>query len=143
VHALVPLQEGGPPRPTVFLSLTTREPADTVQPPLDRAARDVSVLSLPVFRDAVPFAPTPGIRGPRYPLGEKSHGIEGDVHVSFVIDERGAVVMPTVRLVRFSGEPFARAVYDALKEMRFTPATIGGCPVKQLVRTPFQFRMAR
>ena len=139
--ALVPTPEEVPERATVFVSLTTREPPDTTKPPIDRATRDVALLTLPLFRDATWVLPRPGNPGPRYPQAEKAAGVEGAVHLEFVIDEHGRLVPSTLRVLRYTSEPFVRSVYDALQRMEFLPATVAGCPVKQLVRQPFTFEL--
>ena len=132
---------------TVFLSLAIQEPLDTLDfphaLPVERISREVAVLSLPVFRDATRARPLPGNRGPRYPERERNAGREGEVLLDVVLDERGTIVPGTLRLVRYTSAPFVRAVYSALEQMRFAPATIAGCPVKQLVRAPFQFELRR
>jgi TonB family protein len=132
---------------TLFLSLTTGEPADSLRPPdeptIESIRRDLSILSLPLYRDATEMKPMPGNQGPRYPDRERLANVQGEVLVDFVVDESGAFVPSTLRLVRYTSEGFARAVFDALKPMRFAPATVGGCPVKTLVRQPFQFQLRR
>jgi TonB family protein len=71
----------------------------------------------------------------------KAVGREGSVDLSFVVDETGRVTPGTVRLVSFTTAAFAQAVLDIVPRFRLEPATIGGCPVKQLVRQPFQFHL--
>jgi hypothetical protein len=57
----------------------------------------------------------------------------------FVVDRDGRPAMETVEIVRASGLAFARAAIVALPDQKFTPATIRGCPVAQLVDYPFIF----
>lgn len=126
----------------MFLSLTTHRLPAEVRSLLDETAGDVAVRHLPSFAGAQPVRPTPGTRGPHYPTDERNAHRQGDVMVQFVVDERGAMVPGTLRVLRFTSVPFARAVFDMLTHAHFQPATIGGCPVKALVEEPFQFRLS-
>jgi TonB family protein len=142
-QVLPALPAGSPEKVTVFLSLVlggrTQHPDSATTATATR--RDVAVLSLPQFRDARGVRPAVGQRGPKYPPGVKAVGREGSVDLSFVVDETGRVTPGTVRLVSFTTAAFAQAVLDIVPRFRLEPATIGGCPVKQLVRQPFQFHL--
>lgn len=96
---------------------------------------------------AVAFAP--GTVGPAYPAALKAAKIEGQVLVQFVVDEDGIADVRSFKLLRLRAEnnevvhqEFVDAVLDALPNMRFIPAQVGGRNVKQLVQLPFQFSLS-
>jgi TonB family protein len=91
----------------------------------------------------VPASVAKGSPTPRYPAALASTGIIGDVRFRFVVDSAGRVEMSTVEEVMASHSAFAAAVRATLPRMRFTPATFGGKPVRQLVELPFIFRASR
>jgi TonB family protein len=112
-------------------------------------------LSIPLFRVALPRTylefevekpalAKPGSPAPRYPTELREARIEGEVLVQFVVDTMGLADMRTLRLL---GPPrvyreFVHAVFDVLPRMRFTPAELRGCKVKQLVQLPFAFKLS-
>jgi TonB family protein len=126
-------------RVVLFLSLSMRTPdkSDTLAD--QRAARDVAVLTLPVYGDARGVMPTAGTRGPHYPIAERNAGLEGEVQLEYVVDDGGSVAPGTLRILAYTRPAFASAVYDFLSSAHFQPATIRGCPVRQLVSQPFRF----
>jgi protein TonB len=80
---------------------------------------------------------------PRYPENLRQAGIEGRVEIEFVVDERGRVDMNTVKVLESTHALFTAAVRNALAGMRFTPARVGGNPVRQFVRLPVVFKIER
>jgi TonB family protein len=88
----------------------------------------------------VPTAIAKGSPTPRYPAVLTSTGIVGEARFRFVVDERGRVEMNTVEEVMSAHAAFSHAVRITLARMRFTPATVAGKPVRQLVELPFIFR---
>ena len=94
------------------------------------------------------------IRPPRisYPPAVTSPGMEGYIHLNFVVDTTGRVVISTVRDIwpigrpRLTGEmgryydAFLKAVREGLPTARFAPARYGGCPVQMWVRQSFEFK---
>jgi TonB family protein len=80
-----------------------------------------------------------GIR-PRYPEQLRHQRLEGRVEVEFVVDERGRVDMRTVKVIESTHDLFTAAVQRALGGMRFSPAKVGGKPVRQYVRLPVIFK---
>jgi TonB family protein len=121
----------------MFLSVAT------LDPPRQAAARPLTRLVLPRFVLSSPVLPVPGLRGPRYPVDLRNRGVMGEVAMEYVVDETGAVSRGTLRVVRFSHPDFVRAVVTHLDSVRFRPATIAGCAVKQLVQQPFKFELTR
>ncbi|MBV9880917.1 MAG: TonB family protein [Gemmatirosa sp.] len=138
--ALGPLPASVPDSAVVFLLLTR----GTLPAPLGAFAtlpsRDIARLSLPRYRGAVPIRPAPGTAGPAYPRAEREARTPGTVLAQFVVDADGAVAAGTTTLVSYTSTPFATSVLEFLPTARFLPARIGGCPVRQLVQQPFEFR---
>ena len=93
------------------------------------------------FQVEQPVRPVGTARGPRYPAEARRLGLEGEVLAQFVVDTTGRVVGP-LRILKATGSHlFADAVIDAVTELRFEPARVGGKAVKQLVQQPFQFAL--
>ena len=84
----------------------------------------------------------PGGAPPRYPEVLRSSGVEGQVIVLFVVDERGRSEEESIRFVRSDNRLFEDAVRVALRRMRFIPAEIAGRRVRQLVQMQFLFTIA-
>jgi TonB family C-terminal domain len=80
---------------------------------------------------------------PRYPAVLESSGIAGEVQAQFVVVESGRADMDTFKVLRSSNDLFTQAVKNVLPRMHFSPALIGGKPVKQLVQQSFQFAVPR
>ena len=80
---------------------------------------------------------------PRYPDALRVANVEGTVLAQFVVDTSGQAVMETFKVLKSAHEGFSAAVLAALPDMRFTPAQVGGRPVKQLVQMPFTFSLSR
>lgn len=53
----------------------------------------------------------------------------------FVVDENGSPMPETVSVVRTTDAAFAEAMVSAVPTWRYTPASKGGVPVKQLVES--------
>lgn len=105
----------------------------------------VHVAGQPYFESQVekPVGVKAGSKGPAYPEELKSKGVEGQVLAMFVVNEDGIVDMGSFKSLRSDNAAFEAAVREALPGMQFTPALIGGKPVKQLVQQPFQFSLSR
>ena len=88
-------------------------------------------------------APTlvPGSRTPKYPDILREAGVEGEVLVSFDIDETGKADVATFTVLKATHELFAAAVREALPAMRFRPAERAGRKVKLTVQEPFTFTL--
>lgn len=95
------------------------------------------------FQVEKPVAPIPGSGSPRYPDILRSSGVEGQVVAQFVVDTLGRVEVATFRTITKTHDLFESAVKQALPQMRFLPAEVGGRKVKQLVQQPFVFNLAR
>lgn len=81
---------------------------------------------------------------PTFPEEALAHGLDhGEAVLRFVVDRDGLPAPETVEIVRATALPFVRASLSMLADQRFTPATIRGCPVAQLVEFPFIFDAPR
>jgi TonB family protein len=97
-------------------------------------------VQLPTFQET-PVTMVSGSRGPEYPLDLRRNGVTGSVLFEFWVDSRGRPEVSTFRVIRSSHKQFSDAVIRAVQVMRFNPATIGGCGVRQMVRQPFGFSL--
>lgn len=95
------------------------------------------------FQVEKPVAPVPGTGNPRYPDILRSSSIEGEVLAQFVVDTTGRVEVATFKVIRTSHELFSASVRQALPNMRFLAAEVGGRKVKQLVQQPFVFALQK
>lgn len=84
-------------------------------------------------------AQVPGTTGAKYPDALRSAKVEGMVLAQFVVDTAGRYEDGTLKVLKSSHEMFTQAMRDALPQMRFTPAEVGGSKVRQLVQQPFVF----
>ena len=80
---------------------------------------------------------------PRYPDILKSANVEGEVLAQYVVDTTGRADVRTFKVLKSTHELFTKSVRNALADMRFEPAEIGGHKVKQLVQQPFTFALSR
>ena len=104
-----------------------------VAPPVNS---DQPLFEFPVEK---PGVQAPNAAQPRYPDILKSAGVEGEVLAQFVVDTTGRAETNTFKVLKTSHELFASAVRNALPNMKFLPAEVGGRKVKQLVQQPFVF----
>jgi TonB family protein len=87
--------------------------------------------------------PMPGNPSPRYPDLLRKANIQGDVLAQFVVDTLGRPMMDTFKVLKSSHDLFTAAVKNALPNMRFHAAEVGGKTVKQVVQMPFQFSLSK
>jgi protein TonB len=76
-----------------------------------------------------------------YPPTLKSAGIGGEVLAQFVVDTDGRADIATFKVLKSTHELFTVSIRDALANAVFTPASVGGRPVKQLMQLPFSFQI--
>lgn len=116
-------------------------------------------VAFSVFRHMLPaetpVALIPGSTTMRYPAAAKRANFVGTVLMRFVVDSTGHVPPESIGDVWPTDKPrptgraaaayaeFVEAARTALRTGRFRPATIGGCPVAQLVVQPFDFSLTR
>lgn len=84
-------------------------------------------------------AQAPGSAGPKYPDALRASNTEGEVIAQFVVDSAGHYEEGSFQALKSSHELFTQALRDALPQMRFIPAEVGGTKVRQLVQQPFTF----
>ncbi|HEX6316569.1 MAG TPA: TonB family protein [Gemmatimonadaceae bacterium] len=82
-----------------------------------------------------------GSRTPKYPDLLRRAGVEGEVLVSFDINEAGQPDVASLKVIHSTHELFAVAVREALPDMRFRPAERDGRKVKLTVQEPFTFTL--
>jgi TonB family protein len=90
-----------------------------------------------------PASPLPSNTPPRYPTELRRANVEGEVMAQFIVNEDGLADSTTFQVVRATNEEFARTVRASVSSFRFSPALVGGHPVKQLVQMPFTFDLSK
>jgi len=95
------------------------------------------------FQVEKPVVTAPGSTSPRYPDMLRQAGVEGEVLAQFVVDTTGKVENGSLKILKSSHDLFIQSVRNALPQMKFIPAEVGGRKVKQLVQQPFTFSIAR
>ena len=83
-----------------------------------------------------------GSAAPVYPKELIDQGVEGAVLTSFVIDTTGRADTATIEIIPGAHPLFVQSVRAAIPGMRFSPATVQGHKVRQMVEQRFQFRIA-
>jgi protein TonB len=95
------------------------------------------------FQVEKPVVPAPGSAQPRYPDMLRQAGVEGEVLAQFVVDTTGKAEPNSLKILKSSHDMFVQSVKNALPQMRFIPAEVGGRKVKQLVQQPFTFSITK
>jgi TonB family protein len=96
----------------------------------------------PVFHGVTPPAgDTQMTIAPRYPDAERKAGMNGEVVVQVVVRPDGSVDPSSILITRATTHSFAQHVYDAVRQSKFVPGRIAGCPVTALVAWPIAFTM--
>ena len=95
------------------------------------------------FQVEKPVVPAPGSTSPRYPDMLRQAGVEGEVLAQFVVDTTGRAEPNSLKILKSSHDLFIQSVKNALPQMKFIPAEVGGRKVKQLVQQPFTFSIAK
>src|SRR5262245_149366 len=85
----------------------------------------------------------PGTSNLRCPDMLRSANVEGEVLVQFVVATTGRADLSSFKVLKSSHDLFTNSVKNALAQMRFYPAEIGGRKVKQLVQQPFNFTLTK
>jgi TonB family protein len=76
-----------------------------------------------------------------YPRAAKLANQSGSALVQFVVDTTGKARPETIVCVKATYKDFALAAIDAVKMMEFTPATLEGHKIEQLVQYPIDFKL--
>jgi protein TonB len=95
------------------------------------------------FQVEKPVVPAPGSVAPRYPDMLRQAGVEGEVLAQFVVDTTGKAEPGSLKILKSSHDMFVQSVKNALPNMKFIPAEVGGRKVKQLVQQPFTFSISK
>ena len=95
------------------------------------------------FQVEKPVVPAPGSISPRYPDMLRQAGVEGEVLAQFVVDTTGKAEPGSLKILKSSHDMFIQSVKNALPQMKFIPAEVGGRKVKQLVQQPFTFSISK
>lgn len=95
------------------------------------------------FQVEKPVVPAPGSVSPRYPDMLRQAGVEGEVLAQFVVDTTGRAEPGSLKILKSSHDMFVQSVKNALPQMKFIPAEVGGRKVKQLVQQPFSFSITK
>ncbi|HJP59345.1 MAG TPA: TonB family protein, partial [Gemmatimonadaceae bacterium] len=82
---------------------------------------------------------TPASASPAYPDSLWRAAVAGRVVAEFIVDAEGAIEPGSLRIVSSTHPYFTSAVKAALDDAVFTPARLGGQPVRQIVQVPFVF----
>ncbi len=107
---------------------------------LEMSALEDIALSI-VEVDSV-VTPDPNSAGPEYPERLLRARVEGAVLARFIVDSTGRADPVSFIAVQTSDTAFTSAVRRALPGMKFSPATLRGVPVAQVVVQQFTFRVA-
>ena len=76
-----------------------------------------------------------------YPRGPKLANQSGSALVQFIVDTTGKAKPETIVCIEATYKDFALAAIDAVKMMEFTPATLEGHKIEQLVQYPIDFKL--
>ena len=105
-----------------------------------KAAPDQAYFEFQVEQPVTPAASTPA---PRYPDFLRRANIEGEVVAQFIVGPDGVADVRSLKVLKSTHDLFAKAVREALPQMRFNPARVGGKAVRQLVQQPFTFSITK
>jgi TonB family protein len=129
---------------------TVMEPPRTVQiklqgqgkvkppPPPRKVAADVPMKE---FQVEVAVQEAQHTQRPRYPDILRAAGVEGLVVVQFVVNPDSTIMDGSMKVLNSTHALFTQAVQNAMPNMRFAPATVGGTAVRQLVQQEFEFKV--
>ena len=76
-----------------------------------------------------------------YPRGPKLANQSGWALVQFIVDTTGKAKPESIVCMQATYKDFALAAIDAVKMMEFTPATLEGHKIEQLVQYPIDFKL--
>lgn len=91
------------------------------------------------FQVEVPVRARRGGCAPSLPEELRQPGNKGSTIGQFVVDTAGVPEVHTFKVIRETHPAYSAAVREALPCMRFSPASIRGRRVRQLVQQPFVF----
>jgi len=140
-----PTQNNAPDTVATFIRRPTMTEAELERAKVAAIGNPPTRTDPPYFEFQVekPAGPRPGNMAPRYPDMLRSAHVEGEVLAQFVVDTLGRPDMDTFKVLKSTHELFTEAVKGSLPNMAFSPALVGGRPVKQLIQMPFQFNLTK
>lgn len=111
-----------------------------------KVAQELPARRAPVVREGG-VRPGPGVMPPipldmprfSYPTAARGQGLDIDVRLDLLVDERGKVIEAVVREGDSSGLGFNETALAAARRLSFQPATRGNEPVKMWTEMIFQF----
>ncbi len=128
-----------PPAPPAPPPPTPNAPPPPPPPPPEPEPTEPEIFEVAEVQPEL-IGGLPGLQGRvEYPEFARRAGIEGQVVVQFVVDERGNVVDPVV--LRSPNDLLSEAALKAVRESRFTPGQQRGRPVKVRFAVPVTFRL--
>ena len=80
---------------------------------------------------------------PRYPDLMRRAKVEGGVLGQFIVGPDGVADVQSLKILKSNHDLFTKAVREALPQMRFNAARVGGKAVRQLVQQPFTFSLSK
>lgn len=119
-------------------------PIDTFGPGVLRDAFQRTPLDGRVYSEHLverAVIPRPDNPQPDYPATLKAAMIEGSVLLQFVVDSTGRVESQSVSVLQPAHALFIESARRWLTRTRYTPAQIGGRPVRQLVQQELVFSL--
>ena len=146
------------PSDSVIVRLSLRTAGVTGKIPQVAAAGEAG-MRFTVFTllqpETFPAVPMPNQPPARYPTENESSRVGGFVLMQLVVDTSGRAVPASIRDLWPANRPrlrgyeaqeynaFVRSTTYWLEEIRFRPARIGTCRVRQLVQQPLEFKVVR
>lgn len=127
---------------SVSLSLVVHGAEETTPHsiPMFRVSRPPVFSEIQVEKAALAVAGNPR---PKIPPSLLKDDLGGEVVAQFVVDERGRADMTSFQALRSSHPDLTWAVRDVLPRMRFHPAEVNGCKVRQVTKMTFGFQVTR
>jgi serine/threonine-protein kinase len=118
----------------------------TTEKPDEKIAEEAPRRRTPVVREGG-VRPGPGVVPPipldmpsySYPKAARGQGVDIDVRLDLLVDERGKVIEAVVREGDTEGLGFNETALAAARRLSFQPATRGNEPVKMWTEMIFQF----
>jgi len=124
----------------------TKPSTRRTEEPAPRVAGEAPRRRAPVVREGG-IRPGPGVVPPipldmprfSYPAAARGQGVDIDVRLDLLVDERGKVIEAVVREGDTAGLGFNETALAAARRLSFQPATRGDEPVKMWTEMIFQF----
>jgi protein TonB len=129
-----------------FVACEVRSPTEPVSPQVELTKGPIAMpADQPYFEFQVenPVTPAPGGGQPRYPDALRLAGVNGEVLAQFIVGPDGRADVESFKVLKSSNDLFTQSVRNALSQMRFKPALVGGKAVRQLVQQPFTFTISQ